>query len=110
MKIIYKVFIAILINKSLALRHIITDNGQATSIMEKDKFFFKMEHISRVLLNRESLMGREDIFTIMAAFIKEKLKIIKLMVPAPIMILFKAISITANGIKTLHMEKQNKNF
>jgi hypothetical protein len=55
-------------------------------------------------------MGREDIFTIMAAFIKEKLKIIKLMVPAPIMILFKAISITANGIKTLHMEKQNKNF
>jgi hypothetical protein len=26
------------------------------------------------------------------------------------MILFKAISITANGIKTLHMEKQNKNF
>ena len=55
-------------------------------------------------------MGREDIFTIMAAFIKEKLKIIKLMVPVPIMILFKAISITANGIKTLHMEKQNKNF
>jgi hypothetical protein len=85
------------------------DNGNKINLMEKDNFFFKMDHIILELFYKVLHMDKVDIYTIMDVFIKEILKIIKQMDLELILILFKNINILDNGKMMYHMEKENKN-
>lgn len=77
--------------------------------MEKGSSFFKMAPITWASFLKELHMEKEDIAITTDAYIKEKLKIIKLMELEYIMIHSKAINTMENGRMISPTVKENKN-
>lgn len=72
-------------------------SGRITSFMEKGSSFLKMAHIMREPFTKANLKEKEDIFSIMDAFMKGESEIMMPTAMAPTMIRIRAIIMRVNG-------------